>query len=227
MNYQTLNQEKKLWKDGYKLVVGLDEAGRGALGGPVVAAAVTIINSKFKILNPKQVSNSKFKFSKIKDSKKLTPKQREEFYELLTNHSQIDWEVGVVSEKIIDKINIKNAAELAMVKALNNLNSKLKIKNLKHTFLIIDGNHINNLQLKTYNLQLIVKADEKVFSCAAASIIAKVTRDRIMEKLDKKYPQYGFKKHKGYGTKLHFEMINKYGPCKIHRKTFASSIKIC
>jgi len=221
----TLKEEKKLWGKGYQYVIGFDEAGKGPLAGPVVAGVVMVKNSKLKTQN----SNLKL-LSEIKDSKQLTPKKREEFYKILTNHSAIEWGVGIVSEKMIDKVNIKNATELAMKKALDNLNSKTQILNFKQTsssklknskvFLLIDGNHISNLQLKTCHLQLIVKGDEKVFSCAAASIIAKVTRDKIMEKMDKIYPQYGFQKHKGYGTKLHFEMIKKYGPCKIHRKTF-------
>ena len=245
-------EEKKLWKEGYKYVAGLDEAGRGPLAGPVVAAAVIVLNPKSKILNPKprrrtsslrgrQIQNSKFKFSKrvlnfghlnfdivlnlgfrvsnfkLRDSKKLSPKQREELYGILTRHPGIKWGIGRVSEKVIDKINIKNAAELAMWRALKNLEKKIK----KRTdFLIIDGNNIKNLQLTTYNLKLLIKADEKVFSCATASIIAKVTRDRIMRKYHKKYPQYGFDRHKGYGTKLHLKMLKKHGPCKIHRKSF-------
>ncbi len=205
MKYPTLQEEKKLWKKGYKRVACLDEAGRGPLAGPVVAAAV-LIDLRFKI--------SDLGFLKdIKDSKKLSSKKREEFYKILTKHKNIEWGIGKVSEKIIDKINIKNAAELAMEKAVEKLKTK-------PDFLIIDGKHLKNYKLKTINYKLIVKADEKVFSCAAASILAKVTRDRIMENYHKKYPRYGFSKHKGYPTKLHKKMLQKYGPCKIHRKTF-------
>ncbi|PIU14096.1 ribonuclease HII [bacterium (Candidatus Gribaldobacteria) CG08_land_8_20_14_0_20_39_15] len=201
MRYPNLRDEKKLWRKGFKRVACLDEAGRGPLAGPVVAAAV-VLNSKFKIHN-----------LKIKDSKKLTPKKREEFYKILNKNPAIEWGIGRVSEKVIDKINIKNAAELAMEKA---------IRKLKHhpDFLIIDGNHINSKKLKAKSYKLIVKADEKVFSCACASIIAKVTRDRIMKRYHKKYPQYGFDKHKGYPTKYHIKMLKKYGSCKIHRKSF-------
>jgi ribonuclease HII len=212
MRYPNLKEEKKLWKRGSKIVVGLDEAGRGCLAGPVVAAAV-MLNSKFKIQNAKL----KFKIQNLRDSKKLTVKQREEWYKILTKDSQIEWGIGRVSEKIIDKINIKNAAELAMEKALKNLEKKIK---KKADFLIIDGNHINSKKLKARNYKLIVKGDEKVLSCAMASIIAKVTRDRIMEKYAKKFPEYGFEKHKGYATKFHLKMLKKYGPCKIHRKSF-------
>jgi len=192
-----------------KIIVGIDEVGRGPLAGPVTAAAVTV----------RQIPNSKFQIPKIKDSKKLSSKKREELYQILTKHPRIEWGMGRVSEKVIDRINIKNAAELAMEKALQNLKSKIKIPR-SQIFLIIDGNNIKNLKLKTYNLKLIIKGDEKVFSCAAASIIAKVRRDKIMKRYHQKYPQYGFDKHKGYGTKYHFKMLKKYGPCKIHRKTF-------
>lgn len=207
MRYPNLNEEKKLWRRGYRNVVCLDEAGCGPLAGPVVAAAVSILNTKYFIPD-----------TGINDSKKLSPKKREELYKFITKNPYIGWGIGVVSEKIIDKINIKNAAELAMEKALRQL--KVKSSKLKVDFLIIDGNRLKNLGLKTYNLKLMVKADEKVLSCAMASIIAKVTRDRIMMKYHKKYPKYGFDKHKGYPTKRHFLMLKKHGPCIIHRKSF-------
>jgi ribonuclease HII len=214
MRYPNLREEKKLWKKGFKIVVGLDEAGRGPLAGPVVAAAVSIIaNCKLKNENLKS----------LRDSKKLTPKKREEFLKLIIRNPFIKWGIGKVSEKIIDKINIKNAAELAMEKALKNLEKKIK---KKADFLLIDGNHINSKKLKARNYKLIVKGDEKVLSCAMASIIAKVTRDRIMEKYAKKFPKYGFEKHKGYATKFHLRMLKKYGPCKIHRRSFFPIAKI-
>ena len=202
-----LNEEKKLWRKGYKRVAGLDESGRGPLAGPVVAAAVSIN------------ANCKLQIANLRDSKKLSQKKREKLYELITENQNIEWGIGRVSEKIIDKINIKNAAELAMWRAL---------QKLKHRpdFLIIDGKYLKNYKLKTLNYKLIVKADEKVFSCAAASIIAKVTRDRIMEKFHKKYPKYRFALHKGYPTKLHLKLLRKYGPCKIHRKTFGPVKKL-
>jgi len=224
MRYPNFREEKKLLKKGFKRVAGIDESGRGPLAGPVVAAAVSIIaNCKLKAKSVR-FSSSRCDsiiedFKNLKDSKKLSPKKREEFYKILTKSPFIEWGIGKVSEKVIDKSNIKNAAELAMEKALQNLKSKIKNKKSK-IFLIIDGNNIKNLKLKTYNLKLIVKGDEKVFSCAAASIIAKVTRDRIMQKYHKKFPRYDFNKHKGYPTKLHLKMLRKYGPCKIHRMTF-------
>jgi len=197
MKYPNFNEEKKLLKQGYKLVAGLDEAGRGPLAGPVVAGAVVILDYK------------KINFKNINDSKKLTEKQREEIYETLIKHPGVRWGVGVVSEKVIDKINILEASKLAMQKA---------VKNLNPDFLLIDG----NFKLNKINIlqKSVIKGDSKVFSIAAASIIAKVTRDRLMQKYHKKYPQYGFDCHKGYGTRAHFASLEKFGPCKIHRKTF-------
>jgi len=202
MKYPNFNEEKKLLRQGYKLVAGLDEAGRGPLAGPVVAAAV---NLKFEIFNLKSILNNPI-FKKIKDSKKLNAKQREEIYETLIKHPGVRWGVGVVSEKVIDKINILEASKLAMQKA---------VKNLSPDFLLIDG----NFKLNKINIlqKSVIKGDSKVFSIAAASIIAKVTRDRLMQKYHKKY---GFDCHKGYGTRAHFESLEKFGPCKIHRKTF-------
>jgi len=221
MKYPNFSEEKKLWKKGYKFVVGLDEAGRGPLAGPVVAAAV---NLKLEIRN-----------LKIKDSKKLSALQREEIYKILTNHKNIKWGIGVVSEKVIDKINILQATKLAMKKALINLvsrNSHDRENFGTLDFLILDGNFKLDLAASAFGTpsatkgfgglkqKSIVKGDQKVFSVSAASIIAKVTRDRLMKKYHKKYPQFGFDKHKGYGTKAHFASLEKFGPCKIHRKSF-------
>lgn len=196
----TFEEEKKLWKNGYKRVACLDEAGRGPLCGPVTAAAVTV--RQFAIFNSQ--------FAKIKDSKKLSPKKREEFYKIITKHPAIRWGIGIISEKVIDKINILEATKLAMIKATRQLKGK-------PDFLILDGKMEIDLPISQKS---IVKADEKVFSCAAASIIAKVTRDRIMMLYHKKYPKYRFDLHKGYGTKLHYKMLHKYGPCQIHRKSY-------
>lgn len=204
-----LKEEKKLWQRGYKKVVGLDEAGRGPLAGPVEAAAVKVFPAKIKSPNV----GIKRLLKEARDSKKLTPRKREELYKLITKNSAIEWKVARVSEKIIDKINIKNASELAMFRAVK----KLK---LIPNFLIIDGKFLKNNKLKNIKHKLIIKADEKVFSCILASIIAKVTRDRIMQKYHKKYPRYGFDRHKGYPTKYHLKMLRKYRPCKIHRKSF-------
>jgi len=229
-----LNEERKLWKKGYERVAGLDEAGRGALAGPVVAAAV-IISPKFrsrnrkKILNTKHILDCRFRaldFT-LKDSKKLAPEEREKLYKILIDSPLIEWGIGKASEKVVDKINILEATKLAMGKALKNLERKLKLK-LYPTFydrrkqgivdfLLVDGNFKIEWQVPQKS---IVKADEKVFSCAAASIIAKVTRDRIMMRYHKKYPKYRFDLHKGYGTKFHLRMLKKHGRCAIHRKSF-------
>ncbi len=204
-----LNEERKLWKRGHRRVVGLDEAGRGPLAGPVVAAAAITIN-----LNRDNIPIRLRELKGIKDSKKLSPKKREEFYKILTNPPagglKIEWGIGRVSERVIDKINILEATKLAMKRAIEKLSEK-------PDFLILDGKMKLDLPIPQKS---IIKADEKVFSCAAASIIAKVTRDRIMRRYHKKYPKYGFDRHKGYPTKLHRRKLKKYGLCKIHRKTF-------
>jgi ribonuclease HII len=206
MKYPTLQEEKRLWKKGYKRVACLDEAGRGPLAGPVIAAAVII----------RRPSNSNFQRMpggwrpKIKDSKKLTPERREEFYRILTKHPAIEWGIAKVSEKVIDKINILEATKLAMKRAVGKLGKK-------PNFLILDGRMKLDLPISQKS---IVKADEKVFSCAAASILAKVWRDRLMKRYHKKYPQYGFDRHKGYPTKFHRKMLKKYGPSKISRMSF-------
>ena len=227
MTTPNLKEEKKLWEKGFKRVAGLDEAGRGPLCGPVVAAAA-ILNSKIK--NPYKAEPSGFRQKsklqikiqnlEIKDSKKLSSKKREKLYQILTHSDFIEWGIGRVSEKVIDKINILEATKLAMVKAVKKLKRK-------PDFLILDGNFILPAKAlakaginKSITQKSIVKADEKVFSCAAASIIAKVTRDRIMQRYHRKFPGYGFDKHKGYETKQHFKMLKKYGPSLIHRLTF-------
>ena len=203
MKYPNFREESKLWRKGLSTVVGIDEAGRGPLAGPVVAGSVIIKNKN--ILCDKN----------IRDSKKLTPKKRLEIYNLLMKSSEIEWGIGIVSEKTIDRINVLEATKLAMKKSVVNL--KKKIKSKKIDFLLLDG----NFKIGTDRPQKsIIKGDNKVFSIAVASIIAKVTRDKIMEKYHKQYPLYSFDKHKGYGTKFHFKVLKKYGPCKIHRKTF-------
>ncbi len=194
-----IQEEKRLWKKGYRLVVGIDEAGRGPLAGPVVAGAVLIDKKYFNLIKKNKL---------IKDSKQLSFNQRKQAYDFLIK--RVKWGIGIISEKQIDRINILNATKKAMIKAV-------KALKIKPDFLIIDGNI--KLDIKC-NQQGIVKGDVKVLSCSAASIIAKVTRDEIMIKLDKKYPNYNFKKHKGYGTKEHMKNIKKYGLCKIHRKSF-------
>jgi len=220
--FANFDYERKLWQRGYSFVAGLDEAGRGPIAGPVTAAAVMV--RQFPISNflrPRQVKRGgqfpkKIKIQNqellIRDSKKLTAKQREEWYKILTSHPQIKWGVGIVSEKIIDRINILEATKLAMKRALKNLG-------VAADYLLLDGNFL--LEDLNISQKAVKRGDEMIWSCAAASVIAKVARDRLMVKYHKKYPQYGFDKHKGYGTVFHFRRINDYGPCKIHRSTFS------
>ncbi|MFA6348323.1 MAG: ribonuclease HII [Candidatus Paceibacterota bacterium] len=196
-------EEEKLNKKGYKFVAGIDEAGRGPLAGPVVASVVLITDWNL----PEELLLG------IKDSKKLSEKKREYLFEIITITKQIKWGIGIVDEKEIDKINIFQATKQAMIKAV------IDLKLRQHPdFLIIDGNSTIDLDIRQ---KAIIKADDKVFSCSTASIIAKVTRDRMMYEYAKIYPQYQFEKHKGYGTKIHIDAIKKFGPCEIHRKTFS------
>jgi ribonuclease HII len=197
-------KENLLFAQGFKLVAGIDEAGRGPLAGPVVAAAA--------VLNPEIIADAAKmeKLKSINDSKKLSAKKREELFGLIKeNFFEIG--VGIVNHQTIDRINILEATFLAMKMALGNLK-------IKPDILLVDGKFpIPNLSLRQ---EAIIDGDALVFSIAAASIIAKVTRDRIMDEYDKKYPQYGFAKHAGYGTKFHMDALAKYGACPIHRKTF-------
>ena len=184
---------------GFKTVCGVDEAGRGPLAGPVYAAAVILpIGAEIDGLN---------------DSKKLYEKKREELFEII-NDVAISVSVGTASEKEIDEINILNATFLAMKRAVLGLE-------IPADYAIIDGNRAPNLEIPA---ETVVKGDGKVMSVAAASIIAKVSRDRFMLKMAEQYPEYQFEKHKGYGTKLHYEMIEKYGVSPIHRKSFLKKI---
>lgn len=194
----TLREEKRVWNLGYKNVAGLDEAGRGPLAGPVFAAAVMVTDRKLKM-----------RFPKMRDSKIMSAKDRERVFRLLTKNPGIKWGIGQVSEKTIDRINIFEASKLAMQKAL---------KKLKADYLILDGNFRINSPLTQKS---IIKADSKVFSCMAAGIIAKVSRDRLMCQYHKKYPKYGFSHNKGYGTRGHFSAIAKEGICPLHRKSFS------
>ena len=206
-----------------KYIIGIDEVGRGALAGNVTVAAV-LLPRKSQIPNSKLQTNSKFKILnsklKLRDSKKLTPKQREIWFEYLKNELRLPYAVASVSPKIIDKINISKAANLAAGKAFSLLikNSGLRIKNCE---VFLDGGlYIQNLKFK-----IIIRGDEKIPAISLASIIAKVSRDRQMINLHKKYPKYGFEKHKGYGTKKHFKAIRKHGPSKIHRLTFLKKMR--
>ncbi|MFH1367055.1 MAG: ribonuclease HII [Patescibacteria group bacterium] len=200
MKFPTLEEEKKLWRAGYKYVAGLDEAGRGALAGPIFAAAV--------------IFNKGVKISGVNDSKKLTPEKREELYKIITKNA-LFWSIASLSHQKIDKIGIGRANLEVMEKA---------IKYLKHKpdFLLIDA---HKLETKIPSFS-IIKGDEKVFSIAAASILAKVSRDRFMIRQGNKYSAFQFEINKGYGTGRHLAAIRKHGPCLIHRRSFKPLKKI-
>lgn len=184
-----------------KIIVGIDEAGRGPLAGPVIACAIVVP-----------------RFSGLRDSKQLTPKRREEIYASLKQHPDVKWGIGKVSEKQIDKINIFQATRLAMKKAYQSLARKLHKKGVTPNLLIIDGISLIDVSVSQ---KAVIRADATVLQCMAASIVAKVTRDAIMLKMHKKYPQYGFDSHKGYGTSHHLAMLKIHGPSSIHRLSFA------
>jgi len=193
--------EKEAYEKGYRYIAGVDEAGRGPLAGPVVAAAVILPeNACIYGLN---------------DSKKLTSKQRESLYDEIIEKA-VAFSVGIIDEKQIDSINILNATKAAMENAVSSLKPQPDI-------LFIDAVKLENIRIKQVP---IVKGDSRSVSIAAASIIAKVTRDRLIDELDQVYPQYGFKKHKGYGTKEHIEAIKKYGICPIHRISFTKKFTL-
>ena len=176
------------------IVAGVDEAGRGPLAGPVAVACC--IPAKYII-------------DGVNDSKKLSEKKREELYEKIIN-TCLSYRVEIIDEKTIDRVNILNATKIGMENAAN-------LIGITPDIVLIDA--VKGLDLK-YNSCSIIKADAKSYAVACASILAKVTRDRIMRKYDEIYPQYGFIKHKGYGTAAHIAAIKKYGPCEIHRRTF-------
>jgi ribonuclease HII len=188
--------EKEFSSLGYLHIAGVDEAGRGPLCGPVVAAAVIL---------PKNLY-----IEGINDSKKLSEKKREKIFEEIVNNKEIVYGVGISDVDVIEKVNILNATKLAMIQAIKNLN-------IKPDFVIIDGNQNINIDIQS---QTLISGDSKSASIAAASIVAKVTRDRMMQVFDKEYPEYNFSKNKGYGTASHIEAIKKYGLCKIHRPSF-------
>lgn len=194
----SFRQEKKLWRSGYQYIVGLDEAGRGALAGPIVAAAVVFDFRKIK------------KIKGINDSKKLSIKKREKLFKEIIQ-SCFSWQVVMVGEKIIDRLGIAKANKLAFMRAIKNLK-------IKPDFVLIDGIMVlKNLKIPSKS---IIKADQKIYSVAAASILAKVSRDNLMKRLSKKYPLYKFDQHKGYGTKGHYQRLKKYGSCPCHRQSF-------
>ena len=189
--------EEKLNKEGYNFIGGCDEAGRGPLVGPVVCACVVF---------PKGYKNDL-----INDSKKLTEKKREALYDIIIKDA-LSYGIAIISAKEIDEINILEASRKGMVEAYKEANKKVKVD-----YLLTDAMKISTLDIPVLD---IIKGDAKSVSIAAASILAKVTRDRILYDLDKKYPEYDFKSHKGYPTKKHLELIEKYGVFDEYRKTY-------
>lgn len=181
----------------HPIIAGVDEAGRGPIAGPVVAAAV--------------VFREQFTIPKLTDSKKISENTRNQLFDTITNDNRINYGIGIVNEKTIDEINILNATYLAMELAIADLPTA-------PNYLLIDGNRFISAKYKQFDT--IIKGDSKSFSIAAASIIAKVTRDRLMREYHAEFPEYGFDKHKGYGTKSHFAAIKKSGKCRIHRNSF-------
>jgi ribonuclease HII len=203
MQLPTLKFERKLWRKGVQFVAGIDEAGRGALAGPVVAAAV--------IMKPGKIPAA---LRGIRDSKTVSEDERERLYEAIVASDTFDWSAAAVANEAIDCMNIYNASIAAMQHALDRLSTVPER-------VLIDGYFpAGRLGRMGANATCIIKGDAKVFSIAAASIIAKVTRDRMMRVFHNKYRKYGFAAHKGYGTALHYAALRKHGPCVLHRRSF-------
>ena len=192
--------EKAAVNSGFSCICGVDEAGRGPLAGPVCAAAVILPEGAV--------------IEGLDDSKKLTEKKREGLYDII-KETAVAYSVAYGTLEEIETVNILEATYLAMNRAIEGLT-------VKPDFALIDGNRVpRGIKIPC---ETVVKGDSKSMSVAAASVLAKVTRDRLMLEYDKKYPEYNFKKHKGYGTKEHTELIKQYGPCEIHRLSFLKNI---
>ncbi len=190
------SMEKELYDKGFEYICGIDEAGRGPLAGPVVVAG---------IIMPKDSM-----IEGVNDSKKVSEKKREKLYDMILEEA-ISYSVAIIGQDVIDEINILNATKEGVTKVVEELD-------VKPNLILVDAlTHINT---KGIPYDSIIKGDAKCYNIAAASIIAKVTRDRIMREWDEIYPQYGFINHKGYGTAKHIEALKEYGPCPIHRRTF-------
>lgn len=188
--------EEKLHSNGVKLIAGIDEAGRGPLAGPVVVGIAIMPEDSM--------------IEGVNDSKKVSEKKREKLYDLITQEA-IAWNVGIADQNEIDEINILNATKLALTRAIEGLK-------IKPDLILVDA--LTNINTLGIPYKSIIKGDAKEYSIAAASILAKVTRDRMMREYDEIYPQYGFSGHKGYGTAKHIAAIKEYGPCILHRKNF-------
>ena len=190
------SMEKELYEKGFEYICGIDEAGRGPLAGPVVVAGVIM---------PKDSM-----IEGVNDSKKVSEKKREKLYDVILEEA-ISYSVAIIGQDVIDEINILNATKEGVTKVVEGLD-------VKPNLILVDAlTHINT---KGIPYDSIIKGDAKCYNISCASIIAKVTRDRIMREWDEIYPQYGFINHKGYGTAKHIQALKEYGPCPIHRKTF-------
>lgn len=197
-----LYYEKKAKRQGYSFIIGVDEVGRGPLAGPVVAAAVKLNTTRFA--------------NRIDDSKKLSPPEREKAFKEICQNAVVG--LGVLSEVAIDDMNILNATKFVMEQSVANLvHASRKKINKNKIMVLVDGNLHLDLSFKAKS---IIQGDAKSLSIAAASIVAKVIRDRIMCIYDRLYPEYNFVQHKGYGTRGHFRAIQEHGPCPIHRRSF-------
>ena len=207
MSAKSINRlefERDLWSREFTLVAGVDEAGRGPLAGPVVAAAVVF---------PANWGSGGFdeRLTDLNDSKQLTEAQRENFFQIITTHPDLNYAIAIVDAPTIDRINILQATHRAMNEALAKLQPQPQ-------HVLVDGRPVKSMTLPPTAL---VKGDSRSYSIAAASVLAKVTRDRMMLEFDTKFPDYGFAEHKGYGTPQHLAAIQKLGPCAIHRMSFA------
>lgn len=202
--WHRLSHESDLWQKGLTFVAGVDEAGCGPLAGPVAAAAVVFPCAWLQSGLPRKLRG-------LNDSKQLDSEQREEFFKIITTRPDIRYAIATVDVEMIDRINIRQAAWRAMNLALNQLQSRPE-------HVLIDGLRIRWL---TYPQTALVDGDCKSYSIAAASVLAKVTRDRMMIEFDNQFPAYGFAEHKGYGTPQHLAAITAHGPCAIHRRSFA------
>ena len=196
--------ERAWWAQGATLIAGVDEAGRGPLAGPVVAAAVILPHAWAK-------AGLDERLRELNDSKQLTEFQREKFFAVLTSLPEVRYAIAVVDAESIDRINILQATHQAMNEALARLQPQPQ-------HVLVDGRPVKTMELPCTAL---VKGDSLSYSIAAASVLAKVTRDRLMVEFDKKFPGYGFAEHKGYGTPQHLAAIAERGPCPIHRRSFA------
>ncbi len=237
----------KKFKYKSNFIIGIDEVGRGALAGPVVVAAfllksnipaclagrknlacANLPNGKAKVSMIRQISkmnikNQNFKIP-LRDSKKLTPRQREIWFEYIIKNQKFFYTTALISPSVIDRINISQAANLAAIRALKKLITDKILPITKIKIYLDGGLYLKKQKFDTRYLMLnaktVIKGDEKIQAITLASIVAKVTRDRLMKKLHHKYPVYGFDQHKGYGTRQHFAAIKKYGLAKVHRLTF-------